>query len=181
MLQNILVFRGVPFRSSHDHGFFPPSNFWSLAVCKKWRGKPCSILSHDWCFIYLGLRGEGSPIETTHFSHAFFILNPEQYVFCFTNSWNSSDQGRNYKYYTDVFTMEWLEIDPMAFIPIGGISLSTFLLKLPSRSTEKWINWLFESVVLNTIIGLVRKSWCTILPIDDWQTPGQKKLKECWS
>ena len=40
-------------------------------------------------------------------------------------------------YYTNVFTMEWLEIDPVAFVPIGGVSLSTVLLKLQSRLTEK--------------------------------------------
>ena len=32
--------------------------------------------------VYLGRqRGEGSPIEITHFTHTFFILNQEQYIF----------------------------------------------------------------------------------------------------
>ena len=42
-------------------------------------------------------RGEESPIKRTHFAHAFFVFNKEQYVFGFANTRNSSAWDRNYK------------------------------------------------------------------------------------
>ena len=47
----------------------------------KMEGKALSCVS-----VYLGRqRGERSPIERMHFSHTFFILNQERYLFCFAN------------------------------------------------------------------------------------------------
>ena len=46
---------------------------WSM---QKWRGEAWYHLSRKWRRVYLGRqRGEGSPIERTHFVHAFFVLN----------------------------------------------------------------------------------------------------------
>ena len=47
--------------------------------------------------VHLGRqREEESLIERMHFTHAFFVLNQEQYTFRFMNVQNSSALGRNY-------------------------------------------------------------------------------------
>ena len=48
--------------------------------------------------VYLGDGGrEGSLLERTHFTHAFFVLNQEQYIFQIVNVRNYSVWGENYK------------------------------------------------------------------------------------
>ena len=75
-----------------------PSSFWSLAVCKNGGGRPSPFYHVNDVSVYLGRqRGEGSPIERTHFMHIFFILNQEWCHFRLANIWNSSAWGKNYK------------------------------------------------------------------------------------
>ena len=70
------------------------STYTNHLQCGKWIGKAWSILSRD-INVYLGRQsgGEGSPIESTHFEHTFFILT---LCFCIlqpTKNWTVGRPG----------------------------------------------------------------------------------------
>ena len=57
-----------------------------LQYAKTEGGRPGLFCHVNDISVYLGRqRGEGSPIEGTHFAHVFFVLNQEQYVSRFAN------------------------------------------------------------------------------------------------
>ena len=82
----------------------------------KWRGKAWSILSHEWHFVYLGRQRRGG--SWSHFTYVFFVLKQEWYVICFTNVWNSSTWGRNYRIRTQAcfFDQEPFPLPPSVYL-----------------------------------------------------------------
>ena len=59
----------------------------SSSFCKNGGGRPGIFYHVNDVNVYLGRwgRGEGSPIERMHFTHAVSISNLERYIFRFTN------------------------------------------------------------------------------------------------
>ena len=100
--------------------------------------QPCSTWRHRWEIIHV-------------FVYVFFILNQEQYVFCFMNVWNFSAWGRNYEKRPQARFFNW-----------RPLPTSVYLGKHQCHSHDKMgqgfpLRFCILQVIKNWTVG--RKAW----------------------